>query len=112
MTFEYVILPEHRCIAIRYTGTITLPDVIASTKELWADPLYDKTYNGITDLSRATAGGSVEEIAPLVDFYKHPETSTGRWAVIFTEPKFTALGLLFKSSSYAKPWIELFTSWE
>jgi hypothetical protein len=112
MTFEYVILPEKRCIAIRYSGVISLADVISSNQELWADPLYDKTYNGISDLSRASTGGTVDDVGPLLDFFKHPDTSTGRWAVIVTEPKFTAMTLLFKSSAYTKPWIEMFTSWE
>jgi hypothetical protein len=112
MTFEYVILPEKRCIVIRYSGVLTLNDVTASTQALWADPLYDKMYNGISDISRATPGGNTDDVGKLVDFFKHPETSTGRWAVITSEPKFTALSLLFKSSCYAKPWIEMFTSWE
>jgi hypothetical protein len=112
MTFEYTILPEKRCIAMRYTGTITLADVIASTRKLWADPLYDRAYNGISDISRALPGGHVDEVHALLDFFKRPETSAGRWAVITTDPKFTALALLFKSSSYSKPWIEMFTSWE
>lgn len=112
MTFDYVILPEQRCIAVRYSGTLNMEGLISSTRKLWADPLYDKTYNGLGDLTRAIPDGNVETVAPLVDFFRNGRTSTGRWAVILANPKFTALTLLFRSTSHSRPWIEIFASWE
>lgn len=91
---------------------MTADDMAKSTELLWADPLYDKSYIGVCDLTRASISMHASEIPALVSFFNNPQTSSGRWAVIVSEPKSTALGMLFKASAVARPWIEIFTSWE
>lgn len=112
MIFHYVILPELRCIALRCKGTLSLSNLMDCSEKLWGDPLYDKSYTGIADFSHATIDVQASDIPLLVDFYKRPQTSTGRWAVVVSDPKSTALILIFKASASTQPWFEIFTSWE
>jgi hypothetical protein len=112
MTFDYLIRPDLRCIALRFLGPVTAADVMAAAGKLWADPLYDKAFNGISDLSRATPVGNADDVQTLASFFQGPQTSLGRWAIITNDPRFTALSLLFKQSAHGKPWVEMFNSWE
>jgi hypothetical protein len=112
MTFDYLIQPDLRCIAVRFTGSVTAADVMVAIGKLWADPFYDRAFSGICDLSQATPNGTAEDVQKLVGFFQTPKISVGRWAIVTNDPRFTALGLLFKVSTGGKPWVEMFNSWE
>ena len=98
MKFEYKILPERRCIVQRLTGEIPLRHIMESTRAMWAEPLYDPAYHGITDMTACISRSNPSDIMSLVSFLNHPSASTGRWAAIFNEPRGIAMGLLFRST--------------
>jgi hypothetical protein len=112
MTFEYIVLPDKRCIAQRFTGALTLDDVVACTETMWADTLYDQQYDIISDLTLSTAAALPRDVYSLISFLKRPETSKGRCAAIFSDPKATALGYFFKSLSTFNHRMRVFSTWE
>ncbi len=112
MTYQQLILPELRCIASRFIGPGTWQDLTRASELLWTNPAYDRSYDGIMDLTRAQIAVNTSDIPAMVSFYRNSSTSTGRWAVIVTDPKSTAFSLLFKTAAVAQPWIEIFASWE
>ena len=111
MSFNYLIIPGQSLIALKFTGEITLEDVISGSEKMWGDPEYDKTFNIISDLSEITARAVPSDVTKLVEFYKRPETSEGSWAMIFSEPKSTALGFLFRSAAIIQRRIGVFSTW-
>lgn len=112
MSFEYVILAEQRCIATRFTGRIFLKDVMTGSETMWDDPRYERDYHVLSDLRQITPRVNPAEVKTLVDFYRRPETSTGRWAAVFSQPDSTALGYLFQAALPIVGRLGIFSSWE
>lgn len=112
MTFEYQIFPEKRCIVQCFTGEVSLEDVMRCCQEMWADARYDRSYDGISDLRQCTTKAVPADVAALVGFLRNPQTSVGRWATIFSDPKSTALTMLVRRAIRPWMWIEVFSSWE
>lgn len=110
--FSYKIFSEQRFILVRYFGTVSYDDVIQATEALWEDPMYSPEFNGIIDLSSIRVAASVKDLGKLVKFVRDPRCSTGSWAAVFTEPKATALGMLYKATRGLRHSLHLFSSWE
>src|SRR5689334_12863500 len=102
MKFSYDILPERHLAILRLKGSITLKDVLRGIRQLSADPRYKPAYDRIVDLEGVTTQPPIGDITPLIVFLQQEKsTSQGRWAAIFTEPKPTALALIFKVACHA-----------
>jgi len=112
MKFTYEILPERRLNVLRFSGSVSLKDVLAGTRKLWADERYDPHFNGIVDLQGVTTQATMDDVRALVSFLQEDGTSRGRWAAIFTEPKPTALAMLFKVACPAFLTMEVVSTWE
>lgn len=98
MKFSYRILPERRLNLVRFSGSVSVTDVTQSLQQLWADHRYNPEYNGIVDLKGVTTRAKVEDLRGLLQFMENTKTSSGWWAAILTEPKPTALALIFKAT--------------
>ena len=112
MNYRHVVVPEQRLIVLRFTGEVSLGDVMRSSEVLWRDPGYDRTFHIISDLSAVSPRANPRDVVTLRDFYKRPEASIGRWAMIFSDPILTALGLLFRSAAAIDRRIGVFSTWE
>ena len=113
MKFSYEIFPEQRLILQRYTGNPSLADVVASTRRLWADPRYSKTYDGIVDLSSSSAGISMGDLRALIGFMQqNDQTSTGRWGAVTSSPVTTACAMLYQRALAPRHKFEVFSSWD
>lgn len=111
MPYSHTINPKRRIIIQRFDGTLSLAAVYEGTEKLWADPQYDPTFDGITDLSHSVANGSVEDVRALSRFViNRSKASTGRWAVVTNDPKITAFVLVF-SRLTTKPSLSVFSTW-
>ncbi|WP_438483635.1 hypothetical protein [Oleiharenicola lentus] len=110
--YSHTILVEKRTIIQRFSGQVGLGDVIGGINRLWADPAYDRNFNGISDLTACTPSASVSDVRSLTNFViqKH-QLSEGRWVVLVSDPMMTALGILF-SRSMTKPSIQVCSTWE
>ena len=95
---SHLILPEQRLILVRFTGAVSLSDITRCVEELWSDALYDPTYNGIVNLDRATIRAGIEDVRSLISFLRNNRASSSIWAVVFSEPKATALAMVFWKS--------------
>lgn len=112
MVFDYVILPEQRCVVSRFSGSVSPQDVMAGSEKIWSDPAYERSYHVLCDLTRVVIHGTPADVKPLVNFYRRPETSTGLWAAIFSMPNLTALGYLFRAALPVPGRFGIFSSWD
>lgn len=110
--FAYTILPARRLCLLRYCGVITLDDVTRGVEQLWTDPGYDPFFNGIVNLEGVTTRAGIGELQRLIAFLQKRNSSAGQWVVIFSEPKITALGLMFKAAWMGPFNIEVVSTWE
>jgi hypothetical protein len=112
MKFSYRILPEQRLNILRFSGSVSVADVTRHIQQFWADSEYNPEYNGIVDLEGVTTRAKVEDLKALLDFLENQKTGTGWWAAIFTEPKPTALALIFKATFAGTFKLEIVSSWQ
>jgi hypothetical protein len=111
VSYSHTINPQRRIIIQRYDGTLSLANVCEGTEKLWADPQYDRSYDGITDLSHSVAAGSVDDVRALSRLVSNrANASTGRWAVVTNDPKITAFVLVF-SRLTSRPTLSVFSTW-
>ena len=112
MNYSYLIDAEKRLIALKFVGELSLSQVIRSSEILWQDPRYDPSFPVICDLTEISARAHVRDVPELLAFYNRPETSSGRLAIVLTEPVSTALAFLFRSTAPMKFRVGLFSTWE
>jgi hypothetical protein len=114
MKFSYTIDQGNRIIFQNYSGRFTADQVIASVRALWADPLYDKTFGGIVDITGMEAGKDLADLHALIRFLadNRHQISTGRWAVITTSPIATAGAFFYQHAMAGKHPFDVFSTWE
>jgi hypothetical protein len=111
VAYSHTINPKRKIIIQRFDGTLSLANVFEGTEKLWADPQYDRSFDGITDLSHSVAAGSIDDVRALSRFVTNRnQASTGRWAVVTNDPKITAFVLVF-SRLTNKPTLSVFSTW-
>jgi hypothetical protein len=109
---SHVIMPEKRLILMRFTGAVSLADITQRTEQLWNDALYDPSYCGIVTLERAKVRASIEDVRALIAFLQNTRASSSYWAVVFAEPKATALAMVFKAAWRGSFKLEIVSTWE
>lgn len=110
--FHYKIYPRHSFIVTTFVGEIGMRDVTTALQEMWADPDYDPTFDGISDLSRAKVKGTPKDLAVFTQFMRNPQLSIGRWAVVVCDARGTALSLLFQTANVLQKRMGVFSTWE
>lgn len=112
MKFSYTILPERRLSILRFKGSVSVQDVMTVIQQFWADERYNPEYNGIVSLEGVTTRAKIEDLKALLDFLEGHRKSVGWWAAILTEPKATALALIFKAAFHGSFNLEIVADWE
>jgi len=112
MKFSYTILPERRLNMLRFKGSVAVQDVLAAIQQFWADERYNPEFNGIVCLEGVTTRAKIEDLRGLLEFLEGNRKSTGGWAAILTEPKATALALIFKAAFQGSFNLEIVSDWE
>ncbi len=112
MKFSYTILPERRLNILRFKGSVSVQDVTTVLQQFWADARYNPEYNGIVSLEGVTTRAKMEDLKVLLDFLENRRQSVGWWAAILTEPKATALALIFKAAFHGSFNLEIVADWE
>lgn len=114
MKFSYEIYPQLRLNILRFSGAITVGDIVRGINQLWADSRYDPTFNGIVNLEGTTTPrAGLDDVKSLLAFLRdHEKISTSRWAAIFTEPKPTALAMILKAALPGPINLEIVSTWE
>jgi len=110
--FRYHIHSSRRLIVVRFRGRVGLSEVVSGVRQLWADPHYRTDFDGVVDLESVTTRAGLPDLRELVDFLRANNGSRGRWVAVFSEPKPTALGLLFKASNTLPTSFEVVSTWE
>ena len=112
MKFSYTILPERRLNILRFKGSVSVLDVTSSIEQFWADERHNPEYNGIVCLEGVTTRAKIEDLKVLLNFLESQRKSVGWWAAILTEPKATALALIFKAAFQGSVNLEIVSDWE
>lgn len=112
MKFSYTILPERRLSILRFKGSVSVKDVTTVIEQFWADSRYNPEYNGIVSMEGVTTRAKMEDLKVLLDFLETHRRSVGWWAAILTEPKATALALIFKAAFHGSFNLEIVSSWD
>lgn len=113
MHYGYTIDSSRRFIFQVFSGHFTVSEIIHCIQQLWADPLYSKTHNGIVDITGMSTGAVIDDLRPLIAFLKSsPNTSASRWAVITASPLTTAGSLVYKGAMSGQHAFEVFSTWE
>jgi len=110
--FSYLLMPEQRLCLLRFRGGVSLGDITRGLERLWADPAYDPLFNGIVNLKGVTTRAGLDELQSLIGFLQQRPSSAGQWVAVFSEPKPTALGLMFKAAWKGAFHIEIVSTWE
>jgi hypothetical protein len=110
--FSYNFAPAHRLCLVRFSGSVSLSDITAGLEKLWGDPDYDPGFNGIVTLDGVTTRAGLDELQALITFLHGRRSSDGRWVAVFSEPKPTALGMMFKAAWRGSFNIEIVSTWE
>ena len=111
MPYSHTINLKRKIIIQRFDGTLSLTNVCEGIEQLWSDGQYDRSFDGITDLSHSVVSGNVEDVRALSRFVTNrAQASTGRWAVVTNDPKITAFVLVF-SRLTSKPALSVFSTW-
>jgi len=111
MRFSYNILPERRLNLLRFSGSISLADIKRATEQFWADARFHPEYTGVADMSDIVPRVKIEDLKALLEYLETNHRSVGRWVVILTEPKPTALALIFKAAFRGRFQLEVVSSW-
>lgn len=112
LKFVYTIIPAQRLALLRFSGSVTLGDVIRGIERIRADPRYDPHFNGIVNMEGVTTRAGISELQALLSFLEKRHSSVGQWVVVFSEPKTTALGMMFKAAWFGPFNIEIVSTWE
>jgi hypothetical protein len=112
MKFSYTILPERRLNILRFKGSVSVQDVVTVIEQFWADERYNPEYNGIVSLVGVTTRAKIEDLKVLLNFLESNRNAVGWWAAIMTEPKATALALIFKAAFHGSFNLEIVSDWE
>ncbi|MEJ1974597.1 MAG: hypothetical protein WDM96_19790, partial [Lacunisphaera sp.] len=112
MKFTYTILPERRLNILRFKGSVSVQDITTVLQQFWADRRYNPEFNGIVSLEGVTTRAKMEDLKVLLDFLENRRQSVGWWAAILTEPKATALALIFKAAFHGSFNLEIVSDWE
>lgn len=113
MKFSFEILPERRAIFARYEGKFSLEDLLATTRQLWADPRYSPAYDGLVDISDGSFSVAMSDLRMLMAFLvSEPTTSRGRWAAVATTPMAIACGMLYRTVMKQRHAFAVFSTWE
>jgi hypothetical protein len=93
---SHIILPQHRLILTRASGPVTLKDLLDLFDQVNRDPLYDRDFDGLTDIRDQRTTLTPKEMKQYVERISvDPMRSRGRWAFLASEPTDTALSYFY-----------------
>jgi hypothetical protein len=98
MRLTYKILPEHRLHLETIEGEITVEELTADSEAMFADPLFDASYDSIVDMRNATANMSKVELLGFTNIMEQSGMfGKSKWALISNDPIIVALSETFKN---------------
>ncbi len=110
---EYMIAPEKRLVFERLRGPVSPQDLITLMQQIWSDPSYDRSFNGIVDVRESILDlnpSSLESFAQLI--LASESASVGRFAIISSKPIETALSFLIAKKLNKGGSISVFSTWD
>jgi hypothetical protein len=83
MNARYVLHPDEGYLESTFEGSVTLVELGLHIQQVWADPGWNPTFNGILDFSRASVDLSDEELRTLMKaMLRDPRCSLARFAFV------------------------------
>lgn len=99
MQHTYKILPEHRLHIEQMEGEFTLSNLATTANEMFADPLFDASYDSIVDFRTAQAKMTRVEILGFSGLMRETGMFDGqsKWAFVASDPLVLELSEIFKN---------------
>ena len=111
MEYQFNILSEESLVIETITGEITLEEMIAKTKTLFADSRYNANFAGIADLRKASLSMSKVELygfATLIN--ESDQFGQAPWAILADDPMVVALSQVLKLRIHDSSLIGVFST--
>ena len=96
MKFKYVILPELKLIKESYYGFFKWNDLIKHTLSTRNSPLFDETYNIISDFTEAKVILNIKDLDDYINEYEKYSPVLNKCAIIVSESYNTPMAMLFE----------------
>lgn len=111
MQLTYKILPKHKLHIETIEGEITVDQLAVDSERMFADPLFDASFDSVIDMRNATAKMSRVELLGFANIMeKSGMFSTSKWALITKDPILNGLSEVFKNSLDKEKTIHVFTT--
>lgn len=113
MAFSYHIDRGQKLIVTCFSGPFDADAFIACIEQLWADPDYDRTFEGFADITLVDPTFNLDDIRRVIAFLRDNRlTNIGRWAVITDTPLAAAGAYFYQKSMATVHHIEVFSTRE
>lgn len=96
MKFKYKISPELKLINEYYYGYFKWNDLIEHTLSTRNSPLFDETYNIISDFTQAKVILNLKDLDDYIDEYEKHSTILNKCAIIVSSSYDTSMSMLFE----------------
>lgn len=113
MTFGYTINEQRKIIFLRFSGSFDAANFLACIERLWADPAYQREFEGIADITDVSPTYTIADLRRVIAFLRdNHRTNTARWALITSSPLAAACGYVYQKAMSPVHRLEVFSTWE
>ena len=112
MHHRFFVIPSQGCYVLRYSGHVSVADVMSLCLQVWADPKFEDDFDAIIDFRHAKIMKSFGDMPSLVNFFRSRKPATGRAAVIVEDKRLIELIAVFRASAQHLFSYEIVPSWE
>ncbi|MBI1318541.1 MAG: hypothetical protein GC168_06295 [Candidatus Hydrogenedens sp.] len=113
MEATYVIHADDGYIEECFSGSVTLPEVLAFLQRIQQDPAWCTDLDGLADFSHATIDMDYASMLNLASLFEtDPNVSHGCWAFVVDNPLNVGMTRMFKSLTEGVHTLRLFNSRE
>lgn len=94
---RYKIFPDHNIILQEFQGLFTYPRIKTALQDIWQDPDYNPSCNGMSDMRQSSLSMSAEDMRQFMDFFIERKKGQSKIALLLGGPMENAMGVYFRS---------------
>lgn len=94
---RYKIFPDENLILQEFQGTFTYPRIKTALQDIWQDPDYNPSCNGMSDMRQSSLSMSADDMRQFMNFFIERKKGQSKIALLLGGPMDNALGVYFRS---------------